>query len=142
MPTKRTTAPKANHEDWTKAAHLLTEAITKSGLSQAEVIRLSGVSDKTLKNYEAGSPMARIDKRRKLTAALGLPNDAFLAVATGATSVEQVLATQQIPQGAQGPAQDEALRQEVRALTEAVSTLLERLPGTWTGDPPPDPRSP
>ncbi len=139
MPNKRTTTK----ENWKEAARLLREATASTEFTTAELVKRSGVSDTTLRHYQSGGKMGRVDKRRDLAAALGLPNDdVFFAVATGATSVEQALSDQQVPAATAGPLQDEALREAVVHLTQRVEQLLENLPDTWTGDPPPDPRSP
>jgi hypothetical protein len=52
-------------------------------LTKAELIRASGISDKTLAGYLAGKPVRRDDKRRDLCAALGWTPDSIDRVLDG-----------------------------------------------------------
>lgn len=60
---------------WAEVGRRIEQRIDELNLTKAEVIRLSGVSDKTLSGYIDGLPIRRRDKKRDLALALGwLPN--------------------------------------------------------------------
>lgn len=62
-------------ERWPDVGASITARIDQLLLTKAEVIRLSGVSDKTLKGYMEGQPVRRVDKKRELSRALGWTDD-------------------------------------------------------------------
>lgn len=90
-------------ERWRRVGDAIAERVAKLKLTKAELIRASGVSDKTLNGYLAGQPIKRADKARELCAALGWTPDSIdrllagkpAIVAADLEGVQQVLATAQ-----------------------------------------------
>lgn len=62
---------------WQAVGQAITHRIDALHRTKAEIIRLSGVSDKTLDGYMAGKPIVRKDKMRDLCAALGWTPDSI-----------------------------------------------------------------
>lgn len=67
-------------KDWTRVATRLQARIAELKLSKAEVIRRSGVSQKSLDGYLAGEPIVRPDKGRGLCDALRWTHDSIDAI--------------------------------------------------------------
>lgn len=68
---------------WTEVGRRIRNRINELQLTQAEAIRRSGVSDKTLTGYMDGKPIHRRDKRRGLCQALGWTPDSIDRILDG-----------------------------------------------------------
>lgn len=64
-------------ERWITVGRLIADRIDALGLTKAELLRRSNLSDKTLAGYLAGHPIRRADKKRDLCAALGWSIDSI-----------------------------------------------------------------
>lgn len=109
-------------QDWKRVGQAIADRIDALSLSKAEVIRRSGVSDKTLAGYIDGQPIMRPDKRRQLAETLGWSTRSIdLILDGGEPEVEEADRLDEMDRKIDLIAQDVS---EVRA---AVNLLLERL---------------
>lgn len=74
--------------NWERVGRAIEDRINELGLTKAQVIRRSRVSDKTLNDYIAGQPIIRADKAAGLAAALGWTRDSFDRLARGESAQE------------------------------------------------------
>lgn len=112
-------------DGWARVGRAIDERIRELGLTKAEVIRRSGVSDVSLNGYIDGQPIKRADKRKGLCAALGWAPESIDAVRAGGEPVVS--------------SADPGLVEEVRLLRQDVArltSLVERM-GTPTDAPQP-----
>lgn len=68
---------------WQRVGSAIGARMAALGVTMAELVRTSGVSDTTLYGYIGGAPIVRRDKERGLLAALRWPADAFDRIARG-----------------------------------------------------------
>lgn len=80
------------NDRWTAVGDAIAARMSQLSLSKAEVIRASGVSDKTLAGYLAGQPIVRPDKRRGLCDALGWTPDSIDRILNGDPPIDARLA--------------------------------------------------
>lgn len=114
-------------EDWSRVGRAIEERIAALSYSKAEVIRRSGVSDKTLDGYIAGKPIVRLDKRRGVCDALAWTTDSIDRLLAGGVAIDTV--------DVASPEVQEELR-HLRAIVEEMNARLRRLEGSG-GDGPP-----
>lgn len=108
-------------DDWKRVGGAIQARIADLALSKAEVIRQSGVSDKTLTGYINGNPIKRPDKRRELCLALGWTPD----------SIDRLLAGNEPKELDAAPMTDlskrfDALDERMAAIEQALRDLLRR----------------
>lgn len=116
-------------DDWQRVGRAIAQRIATLSLSKAEVIRRSGVSDKTLTGYIDGQPIVRADKRRQLCEALGWTPDSIDALLAGG---DPVLAGGDDDELAQLRAEIAELRAIVELVPE-MQRQLEELRGKRPG---------
>lgn len=68
---------------WAEVARRIDERIDELKLTNAEVLRRSGLSYKTLARYLEGKPIRRRDKERGLCEALGWTTDSIARILRG-----------------------------------------------------------
>ena len=62
-------------ERWTQVGAIMKARLKSAGVTQAELARLSKVSDTTIRSYFRGKPVVRVDKKRAISLALwGVPD--------------------------------------------------------------------
>lgn len=76
---------------WDQVGAAIATRIKKLNMTKAEVIRQSGVSQKTLDGYIAGEPIVRADKRRGLCEALHWTPDSIDAILEGGSPMDDAV---------------------------------------------------
>ena len=116
---------------WALVGRALERRIRELGMTKAEVIRVSGVSFKSLAAYLEGAPIVRPDKARGLARALRWPPDAIDRLLAGedpATFDEPTpppaAPAQQTPEYLALAAEVEELRTSLAELTEELRRVL------------------
>lgn len=104
---------------WAAVGRRLRSRVNDLKLTKAEVIRRSGISDKTLTRYLDGEPIVRRDKERALCRALRWTDDSIELVRNGGEPIDAPTSVTVVDE----PAGLAALRREVEAIEERVARL-------------------